>query len=479
MTLQQHAVFMNIPHTGHMNPTLPLVSRLTAKGCKVSYFVDEAMRSVVEAAGATWYPFRAPADSDFTDIPMKLPESGVRKYVPEGIPKEEYEKMPFAGFVYAAEQILPALIEDLQALEPAPSAIVYDPFLALAQVAAHVLRIPTVATMTMPGPGVLDFPDDVKQAWDSKEWIAGPAQAILKTYNYDILKTGSLMEFYSSTLNLVTTVDELFAPPRPGRQSHLFGKTPFRCVGALKDMNVKRLSNANVKPESKSCADDLPMQEIDNALSCGRRLLYISLGTVATADHRWTHPFGPVGASNGLAEITGKQLVQHVFRCCFEAVGENDDFLVILSVGPQSDALEGLTPIPSNFIVRSAVPQLDVLQRCSAFLTHGGANSMHESLSFGIPMAVVPIFGDQPANADSVVRCGAGLAFKQPMSSVSAESLRSGLLQLAAEDSSYRAAAKIMAKKMLEAGGIEAAAKAILELANNGVGACEGNLGGA
>lgn len=221
------------------------------------------------------------------------------------------------------------------------------------------------------------------------------------------------------------------------------------------------------------------MQEIDTALSSGRRLLYISLGTVATSDHKWTRPLGSTAADNGLAEYTGKQLVQHVFRCCFEAVGENDDFLVILSVGSQSDALEGLPPIPSNFIVRSAVPQLEVLQRCSVFLTHGGANSMHESLSFGIPMAVVPIFGDQPANADSVARCGAGFAFQQPLSSVSADTLRSALLRLAAEDNSYRAAAKIMAQKMLEAGGVEAATKAILELANHGVGACTPNLGGA
>merc|ERR1712117_138024 len=100
----------------------------------------------------------------------------------------------------------------------------------------------------------------------------------------------------------------------------------------------------------------------------------------------------------------------------------------------------------------------DVLQRCSAFLTHGGANSMHEALSFGIPMAVVPVFADQPLNCDALVGCGAGLGFRQPLSSVSSETLGSALSKLIAEDSSFRAAAEAMSKKILEAGGVEAAA---------------------
>merc|ERR1719203_192026 len=133
-------------------------------------------------------------------------------------------------------------------MEPAPSAIVYDPFLAYAQVVAHVLNIPAVAMVTVPGPGVLHLPDTLKDAWDSKEWVAGPAKTIFDLYGFDLMKTGGLMEFYSSTLNLVTTIDELFVPPRPGRQSQRFGNHPFRCVGLLQDSKVKRVANANLKP---------------------------------------------------------------------------------------------------------------------------------------------------------------------------------------------------------------------------------------
>merc|ERR1712154_360724 len=109
--------------------------------------------------------------------------------------------------------------------------------------------------------GVLGVPDVVRQAWNSKEWIAGPALEILNTYGFDVMKTGSHLEFYSSTLNLVTTIDELFAPPRPGLQSQRFGKAPFKCVGVLKDPKVKRVANASVKPDrTNSLQDALPLQ---------------------------------------------------------------------------------------------------------------------------------------------------------------------------------------------------------------------------
>merc|ERR1712129_552542 len=150
---------------------------------------------------------------------------------------------------------------------------------------------------------------------------------------------------------------------------------------------------------------------------------------------------------------------------------------VVMSTGPQSDALDGLPPVPSNFIVRQAVPQLDVLQRCSTFLTHCGANSMHEALSFGIPMVVVPVFADQPLNCDTVVRCGAGLGFRQPLSSVSSDTLRSALFKLTAEGNSFQAAAAAMSKKMLDAGGAEAAADAIVDVVQHR--ASTRTLGGA
>ena len=43
---------------------------------------------------------------------------------------------------------------------------------------------------------------------------------------------------------------------------------------------------------------------------------------------------------------------------------------------------------------------------CDAFVTHGGFNSVKESLSSGVPMVVVPISADQPYSAERCVDLG-------------------------------------------------------------------------
>lgn len=467
MASQQHVVFMNLAATGHMNPTLPLVAELKARGCEVTYFVDETMRSVVEAAGAAWMPFRNPED-DGTGFPNTLAASGVAKYVPDGTAKEQYMDVP-SCMLYNAELLLPALLEDLRKLQPRLSLIVYDPFVACGPVAGHVLGVPTASTLTMPGPGVLVKPDEVVAMWEAKPWVEGPRQELVEKYGFDVLKHGLQMEFYSPTLNLVTTIDELYVPPNPGHQANRYGAFPFKCIGVLADTKIKRIQNANVKQDA---AEQLDLAELDAAIAAGRRLLYVSLGTVASSEAFWARPFGQFGKDNGLEDCTGKQLTQHVFKACFEAFGDAGESapLVVLSIGPQADVLEGLPPAPANFRLKKAVPQLEVLRRCSAFVTHCGANSMHEALSMGVPMAAVPIFGDQPINADALRERGAAISFRRPLETVTPVALAeaAGRLMLPdAEKNSHRAAAQRLAGKLQASKSVSTAVDALLEVSSS------------
>ena len=58
---------------------------------------------------------------------------------------------------------------------------------------------------------------------------------------------------------------------------------------------------------------------------------------------------------------------------------------MIMSIGANVSR-ENLGAAPPNFMVYAHVPQLDILRRASAFLTHGGMNSVSESLYHGVPM---------------------------------------------------------------------------------------------
>jgi len=55
-------------------------------------------------------------------------------------------------------------------------------------------------------------------------------------------------------------------------------------------------------------------------------------------------------------------------------------------------------------------PQLQMLERASVFVTHGGANSIMEGLYFGCPMLVAPLASDQPIQAHLVEQNRVGRA---------------------------------------------------------------------
>lgn len=66
--------------------------------------------------------------------------------------------------------------------------------------------------------------------------------------------------------------------------------------------------------------------------------------------------------------------------------------------------------MPTAMKIVSFAPQQAVLEHhaCIAFLSHAGANSIHESLAAGKPMILLPYLGDQQANAATLVELGAG-----------------------------------------------------------------------
>jgi len=327
---------------------------------------------------------------------------------------------------------------------------------------------------------------------ESKQWVQSPRQWILNHYGWDVLKNGSIMEFYSPTLNLVTTVKSLYSPPAAEHQVQRFGHFTFQCVGGFVDGSVKRIQNAGdglgqtllstphtEGPDSEMTLDmmdlkaPLPLQNVREMRDAGRRIVLISLGTVAT-QRMWTRPLGVASMGNdgrpdgarSVMEYTSKEFCQMVYRICFQVVEQDPTLLAIISLGTNAaDALDGLPTPPSNLVLRESVSQIDLLPLCDAFITHGGANSMHEALALKVPLAVIPVFGDQMPNADSVARCGAGFSFRHPLSTLSVDSLRDALQKLLSldPDNTFRVGASALADEIARAGGVPAAVDAVLD----------------
>jgi len=114
---------------------------------------------------------------------------------------------------------------------------------------------------------------------------------------------------------------------------------------------------------------------------------------------------------------------------------------------------------PQNFSVQAYVPQLDVLQRASVFVTHGGMNSVSESLYYGVPLLVVPQMSEQEVVGRRVEELGAGLYLAK--AKVTAATLRESVEQVLAEERFAEQAAVVRAS-FLAAGGVTRAADAIM-----------------
>ena len=106
--------------------------------------------------------------------------------------------------------------------------------------------------------------------------------------------------------------------------------------------------------------------------------IYLSLGSLGSAD---------VGLMQKLIDTLGRT-----------------DYFVIVSMGPQHRELR-LAP---NMTGEEFLPQPAILPQVDAVITHGGNNTVVESLHFGKPMIVLPLFWDQHDNAQRMQELGVG-----------------------------------------------------------------------
>jgi UDP:flavonoid glycosyltransferase YjiC (YdhE family) len=88
-------------------------------------------------------------------------------------------------------------------------------------------------------------------------------------------------------------------------------------------------------------------------------------------------------------------------------------------------------------------------------VTHGGHNTVCESLANGLPLVVTPIRDDQPVVANQVVASGAGLRLR--FGRLAPAALRSAVERVLGEPS-FREAASRVASSFRQAGGAAAAA---------------------
>jgi UDP:flavonoid glycosyltransferase YjiC (YdhE family) len=117
---------------------------------------------------------------------------------------------------------------------------------------------------------------------------------------------------------------------------------------------------------------------------------------------------------------------------------------VFLSCGFSKKNPVGLESPPANVFVTAWSPQKAVLGHpaVTAFFSHGGGNSILESLAAGVPLIIMPFFGDQPMNA--MIHAELGVAIKVNKRHFSAASFAADFKEIS-RDKYQRRAAEIKA----------------------------------
>ena len=394
-----HIVFMNIPGHGHVNPTLPVVQLLVSQGHEVRYYNTEEFRDKITLTGATFVPYPDPVPTA-AEITALLGGSNMVNTT--------------LMLLEMSEHLLPHMLGDLR--RDRPDVLIYDSTVLWGYMCAQLLDLPAIASNTLfmfdgtpVRPGLRDLWYILRQALPVFPEMLRRRRRLIQNYGKTIFQKDHLLPL-KGDLNLMFTSQAL-QPPSTEIDSS------FRFVGP------------SINPALRE-SEDFPFDQLVR-----RPVIYISMGTIHTAQ---------------------SDFYRQVFTAFADHPGQ-----FVLSVGRGTD-LASLEPIPSNFIVRNFVPQLDVLPHVDLFITHGGINSIHEGLYYGVPLLMIPQQMEQLLNARVVAASGAGViaGHPPPFAGVTSSDLRITVEQMLAEDRMKQQAQSIRTA-LHETGGYQHAVEEI------------------
>ncbi|MNM92211.1 Oleandomycin glycosyltransferase [compost metagenome] len=389
-------LFINGGSEGHINPSLGVVQELIARGEEVVYFCTEAFRERIEKTGATVRTFD---DQKF----IKAFISGGRNYLLERV----------NGLLLTADIVIPSVLEQIK--DEHFDYIIHDSMFGCGRLIAQILKLPAINSCTSFAHTKVSF-DRILE----RSFIEAPAEIVESINDKFESLTALVKEKYGVRIH---SPYEVFCNPAP--LTLVYTTREFQPYGEAFDQTYKFVG--------PSLSSRLTGDHFDLTAIKGKNPIYISLGTVFNQ-------------------------ATDFYKLCFEALG-NSDHTIVMSIGSKVQ-ISDVGEIPDNFIVENYVPQIDVLQYAKLFVTHGGMNSTHEGLYYGVPLIVIPQSADQPIIARQVANIGAGTALQ--MQSLTANELREAVDQVLSI-SSFKKAAASMRESFQRSGGYHQAVDEILE----------------
>lgn len=362
---------------GHVNPPLSIAKALQARGHDVAFYTGVAARPTLEDEGITVFPFRGFDEARLWDS-IQAEEARV----PVGRGSRRLFKLVFHDWLIGT---IPGQVADLREILSSwrPDVLSTDPMMWGPVLVLHETeRVPTVVTSflvgcAIPGPDAppwgpgLPPPRTVGTRWLCRAAaFAGRALAAPMRRQMNRVRAGHGL------------------PPMRGSLAEFSARLPLYLVPSVPELDYNRRdlppSVRYVGPCVWNKPTGAPAPGWLDELPRDRPWVHVTEGTA-----HYQEPFVLRAAAQGLANLPMQ---------------------VILTSGPRR-VLDGkdLGPLAPNVRLERWVSHADLLPRCAALVTTGGAGSVMAALQLGVPMVVVPTGWDKPDNAQRVVEAGAGL----------------------------------------------------------------------
>ncbi len=379
-------LMINLPFSGHTNPTLGLAKELVEQGCEVTYIQAPEWKDRVLITGAQFVVY-----DDYPDT-LSPTQKEIKSW------RAAYNTALRIGSDY--------------------DCIVYEILFCVGKSLADRLRKPSVrlfSTFAL-NQTVLDM--------FAKTGGLYMTSIFRFRLLYQVLSRVICKNFKLRTNDIIDEI--VFNPPE---LNYVYTLKEFQILNnEFPSANYKFIGPSIVHRSSNIHID---FEEIRNPL------IYISLGTLLNSSVSF-------------------------YKKCFAAFAR-ENVTVILSIG-QTVSVKKLGQIPKNFRVHSFVPQLEVLQHTSLFITHGGMNSVNEAMYYGVPMLVVPVGNDQPTVANRVNELGLGKRLNRKK--LSSESLKCAAFDVM-NDVKIKKVVQEFQQAMSKAGGNRFAAHEIIDYIRN------------
>jgi MGT family glycosyltransferase len=395
-------VFLSVPAYGHLLPVLGIIRELVRRGHDVRVLNGSEMAPVVARTGARFVAY--PPALAAADFVTTLKHGNLVAFIDMMLKATP----PLADFT----------LEHLRA-EPA-DVIVYDAIAYWGVIAKRTLALPAVSDSPIFVPELIRHMVSWRELmWYGRE-IVGHLPSLAMGWIRLALRYGvRRLPLFLPLLPMRGDVNIVLS----SREVH--PKSP-----RFKNQKKWVFVGGTMDPETRP--DPFDFSRLD-----GRPLVLVSLGTIQFTNDAF-------------------------FRMVMD---EFADFPAqfVLAAGPGSDP-DRLGAPPDNFIVVPTYPQLPLLERASAFITHGGLGSVHEGLWHGVPMVAVPQHFEQLRNARAAQDAAIVLDARCYGRAVPAAALRAALEEVVANPR-YRAASARLGKSLRAGGGSKAAADTIEQVA--------------